>query len=528
MMRDRLLALAIAGVALIGLSCGDNGNGGPTVPQEPPPRAPSSLRVTATSATGITISWQDRSSDETGFRIERSVGNAGSFAKQDTVPRNITTYTDRTEIIQGQTYYYRVLSYIRASFSEPSESVWAIAATNQTPRPPVAVTPPNGARDVPIGALTLRWTASDPDAGDLLLYDVYWGTARNDMRLIAEAASATEVAAPEEIALNAHYFWQVKARDSKGAMGVGPIWGFNSIVERVTFPGGWLVMGDAREFVHPGNPVWVEPFEMDRYEITNQQFADWLNEVLRIKTPGPLVRTSGGAVYDPGGVTLYAETVEMDDDSQISYDSNDSLFTVVEGKESFPVVEVTWHGANAYARYFGRRLPLEAEWEFAARGNSTEFGDSLFTAAIRGDETLSVRVGLGTTYPWGQEADASRANFEGSGDPYESQTRVLTSPVGFFNGELQGGFQTGDGSTPVPPGETVGVHDLAGNVWEWCDDWYREYTRPHSPPSIGNLKIIRGGGWNRGPGSMQTWRRSIVRPETPDRALGFRTCSSAK
>jgi formylglycine-generating enzyme required for sulfatase activity len=521
MRSERLLAMAITGCVLLGLACGSGGNGGPTAPAEPPPRAPSDLQIGSTSAEKIVILWRDRSSDETGFQIERSTGGTASFAKLDTVRANNTTYEDAISIEAGQTYYYRVRSYVHSSFSDPSPSVWAIAVANQSPAAPVPVNPINGARDLEAGTVTLQWSASDPDAGDQLLFEVFAGTVRNELEKVADGVTETQITLPNPVVLNAHYFWQVKARDPKGAMGVSPIWGFNTRIERVTYPAGWLVMGDDVEFVHPGDPISVGSFEIDKYEVTNQQFADFLNEAIRVKDPGPMIRTSGGGVYDGGGVILYAATNEGKSTSQITYDLADSLFSVISGKENFPAIEVTWDGANAFAQYYDRRLPTEAEWEMAARGNSNEYGERTFTVEIDG-EPQSVTVGLGRTFPWGQQADGSRANFDGSSDPFESQARVRTTPVGFYDGLSHGGFQTQDGST------ALGVHDMAGNVSEWCEDWYGPYTNPHNPPETGILKIVRGGNWNKGPGSMQTWRRDHVRPEVADFSVGFRTVATVR
>ena len=357
MRSERLLAMAIAGCVLLGLACGNGGDGGPTVPAEPPPRAPSDLQIVSTSVERIALHWRDRSADETGFQIERSAGGTASFAKLDTVRSNVTTYEDAIGIEAGQTYYYRVLSYARRSFSDPSPTAWAIAVANQSPATPAPLEPPDGARDLDAGVVTLQWSATDPDAGDQLLFDVYVGTVRNEMARVADGIAVTQVTLANPVVLNAHYFWQVKARDTKGAMGVSPIWSFNTRIERITCPAGWLVMGDDTEFVHPGNPIAVESFEIDRYEVTNQQFADFLNDAIRVKDPGPLIRTSGGGVYDAGGVILYAVTNESKTTSQITYDLADSLFTVLSGKEGFPAIEVTWDGANAYAEYYGRRLP---------------------------------------------------------------------------------------------------------------------------------------------------------------------------
>jgi formylglycine-generating enzyme required for sulfatase activity len=525
-MRFRRILAGVAAVCagVVVLSCGNNGSDNPTGPTETPPRAPTDLQTVRTAPGEIQIAWRDNSTDELGFRIERSVGGAGQFAQIDTVARNVATYVD-AGLTAGLTYFYRVRSYTPRVASDPSDAVYGIAAVNVSPTVPIALDPPNRARDVETGPVTLQWTATDGDPGDALLYDVYYGSVRNDLRLILDGTTATSAAVPDPVVLNAHYFWKVVVRDPKGAMGVSPIWSFSTRVERVVVPEGWLVMGEPDLFPHPGNPVRVESFEMDRYEVTNQQLADFLNEALR--TDPPLVRTSGGGVYDPGGVMLYAQTFEADDDALISYERADSLFLVLPGREAFPATEVTWEGALLFAQYYGRRLPTEAEWEMAARGNGTEYGTETFQVPDTDSTFVVVEVGVGRTYPWGNEPDNSRANFLGSGDPYEGQGRVPSTPVGFFDGQVHGGFQTNDGSSPF------GIQDLAGNVNEWCLDWFAPYRNPHSPPAFGTLRVIRGGSWNVGRFSIETWRRNFALPGQPgdaeegaDHTIGFRTVRS--
>jgi formylglycine-generating enzyme required for sulfatase activity len=520
MRSERLLVGAAALLLVFSLSCGDGSGGGPTGPEVTPPRAPSDLQITQTAPSQITLIWHNNATDATAFRIERALGEPSGFAQADTVARALTTYTD-ARVTEGQKYYYRVRAAVNRADSDPSETVWAVATTDASPSAPSSPEPANDAVGIEEGTITLRWTASDPDPGDALQYDVYFGKVRNDLKLIAEATSAPEVTPTEVIVPNAHYFWQVKARDTKGVMGVGPIWGFSSRVERVTVPSGWLLMGERgslAQFRHPGLPVHVDAFELDRFEVTNQQLVDMFNLAFRRKFP--LVTTSGGRIYDAGGTVLLAVTVEANVNSQITYSRADSLFTTVPGKEGFPAIEVTWYGADFYARFYDRRLPTEAEWEMAARGNEAgEYGDSTFTV---GPDSAQVQltVGFGRSYPWGAALDPRRANYSESGDPYEGQGRVHTAPVGFYDGSTHGGFETLDGASPF------GVADMAGNVWEWTADWYGPYSNPHNPPFIGTHRIIRGGGWNKGGGSLTTWNRSIVLPETPDWSVGFRTAKS--
>ena len=164
-------------------------------------------------------------------------------------------------------------------------------------------------------------------------------------------------------------------------------------------------------------------------------------------------------------------------------------------KDDHPVVNVTWFDAAAYAEWAGARLPTEAEWEKAARGTH------------------------GRRYPWGDEWDAEKChNF------------TDTNPVG-------GGFQGGR-TAPVgsyPDGDSpYGIHDMAGNVWQWCQDWYAKDYYAHAPSSNppgaeeGELRVMRGGSWGSSNISVRCAARHADSPDvTYHEAGGFRCAMSA-
>ncbi|MBP2019118.1 formylglycine-generating enzyme required for sulfatase activity/MFS family permease [Symbiobacterium terraclitae] len=240
-----------------------------------------------------------------------------------------------------------------------------------------------------------------------------------------------------------------------------------------------------------GEETMVGDFEIMVTPVTNAQFADWLERGLaggalrregdRILGPYPGDPFHGAKhekEYPPGD---YPHYVLGDPADRIVADGDG--FAVVSGYENHPVTMVTWFGARAYCESVGGRLPTEAEWEKAAKGTTER------------------------AYPWGDEITPRHANYYHSRDPFETAEGYSdTTPVGFYNGERHGDFQTVDAASPY------GVYDMAGNVAEWTAD---DYPMTH-------YRYLRGGSKSSYAYDLRTWSRNSAEPEHASPSVGFR------
>ncbi len=262
----------------------------------------------------------------------------------------------------------------------------------------------------------------------------------------------------------------------------------------VTVAGGRYPMGAPEKLgwssEHPRHPVTLSAFRMDVHEVTNRQYVEFLNSALGEGT----IFVKDGVVYDashPGHVLC--RTNLNAPLSQILW--KDGKFRVQPGKEYFPVIYVSWYGARKYAAAQGKRLPTEAEWEMAASWDANRKVKYFYAV---GSDTIT----------------GEQANFENSGDPWEGSASVATTPVGYF--------------AESNPNR---VYDMSGNVWEWCQDFYRYTYYKETPPNgwvnptgpdSTSMRTVRGGAWNTEFAVTRTTMRLGIHPNATLVNVGFR------
>lgn len=226
------------------------------------------------------------------------------------------------------------------------------------------------------------------------------------------------------------------------------------------------------------------------YEVTNKQYARWLNKATVLKQIYIVDDPSKkGWILDEQGRLLF-KCREADATSQISL-SPSQYFEVVSGKEHFPVIQVTWYGAMAFCKDHGFRLPSEAEWVHAA-AHSREQTNRIYVYGFSRDQISP----LWANYKWDSKPLAT--------------LDVLTTKVGFYNGKNQ-----------LPMGLTMnatspfGAYDMSGNVWEWVDD-----------PSQNGTRLAKGGCYDSTADGVRVTEKIALPPDHCDQFTGFRVYKS--
>ncbi len=222
--------------------------------------------------------------------------------------------------------------------------------------------------------------------------------------------------------------------------------------------GGMFIMGSPvtevnRETNETQFAVTLSSFRMSKYEITNAQYAAFLNA----KSIGSDGKYAAGAY--PTQVLIYARSDTYD----FGLHYSGSQWVPVVGYENAPVNRVTWYGATEFATNVGGTLPNEAQWEYACRaGTTTPFS------------TGNCLTNLQANYRWSS--------------PYCTCTNTITTPLSKTQ------------TVGTNPANAYGLYDMHGNVWEWCADCYGTYptTAQNNPTgaTTGSYRVIRGGSWN--------------------------------
>jgi len=301
----------------------------------------------------------------------------------------------------------------------------------------------------------------------------------------------------------------------------------------VLIPGGTFTLGAretqfAREDEFPANEVTVNSFYMDIHPVTNAQFREFVEATGYVTTAEVAPdweemkkQLPPGTPKPADSLMVPASLVFHSPSQRVNMQNYQSWWewvpganwrhplgpnSTIEGLDSLPVVHISWYDANAYAEWAGKRLPTEAEWEYAARGGNNDF-----------------------IYPWGNElVTPERANYWQGEFPYYDNVEDAY-----------------EGAAPVKtfPANGFGLYDMAGNVWEWTADWYhhdyykmlaqqQNIENPTGPESSHDpmepgipKKTIRGGSFLCNDSYCAGYRASARMKSSPDTGTlhtGFR------
>lgn len=236
--------------------------------------------------------------------------------------------------------------------------------------------------------------------------------------------------------------------------------------EMVVIKGGsfWRGSSDGNRDEMPRHQISLPSFAIDKHPVANEQFVRFLDVM--------------GGEKDSN----HQDIIRLKD-SRIKRSAG--KLSIESGYGKHPVVGVTWYGAVAYAKWVGKRLPTEAEWEVAARGGVEN-----------------------SFYPTGNDIEKTQANF------FSSDTIAVMS---------------------YAP-NSYGIFDMAGNVYEWCHDWYgynyyeASIQEPESPlgPWQGVYRVLRGGCWKSLKEDLRCSRRHRNNPGTVNSTYGFRCAADVE
>ncbi len=321
--------------------------------------------------------------------------------------------------------------------------------------------------------------------------------------------------------------------------------GLNGPKDMVLIPGGHFMMGSntrlAKPNEKPAHKVYVDTFWIDQADVTNAQFATF------VRATGYVTTAEKKPEWDTLKTQLYPDTPKPSDDKLVpgamvfvgtetavplddasrwwrfipgaNWRHPNGPHSTIIGKDNFPVVQVSYSDAEAYAQWAGKRLPTEAEWEYAARGGVEQ-----------------------ANYIWGSEFKPQGKRMANT---FNGKEFPVVNPINKIH----------IGTTAVKsfPPNHYELYDMAGNVWQWVSDWYRadafakeaegrEPVNPQGPadsfdpsdntkPANAPARVIRGGSFLCDENFCMSYRPSARRgndPYNPMSHIGFRLVKDAK
>lgn len=257
----------------------------------------------------------------------------------------------------------------------------------------------------------------------------------------------------------------------------------------VRLAGGTFLMGTPRPSPDDQRPVHrmvLAPFWIDATHVTNREFAEFAAE------------TNYRTTAEERGWSLLfnRESGTWQETAGICWRHPTGPESSLAGRDGYPVVHVSWYDAVAYATWANKRLPTEAEYEFAARGGLSD-----------------------AQFPWGREFSPD----------HQLQANYWQGKFPLTNLEQDGYFAVAP--TKVFPANPYGLYDMAGNVASWCGDWYaadaygQSVVGKTTGPETGTERVLRGGSWaatdEKGAG-LHVGDRDHAPPEETSDCVGFR------
>jgi sulfatase modifying factor 1 len=270
-------------------------------------------------------------------------------------------------------------------------------------------------------------------------------------------------------------------------------------------PGGEFLMGSETE--SPVHQIEVAPFYIDIVCVTNERFSEFVNAT-RYKTQA---ERFGWSFVFFGHLTPAQQREQVRWRVQGSewwcriegatWRHPEGPGSSIKKRWQYPVVHVSWNDANAYATWAGKRLPTEAEWEFAARGGLVQ-----------------------KAFPWGEELEPAGKHM----------MNVWQGIFPMLNTEADGYYGVAPAKSFKP--NRYGLYNMTGNVWEWCSDWFDpDYYRVSPPlnprgPCSGDRRVMRGGSYLCHDSYCNRYRTDARYSNTPESSTtncGFRCVMSA-